>query len=139
MKINGMEIQDETTYYIKVDQENNSESWWHVIHRYPNLYAALADETVYGVYDEIAVSGKLLKFLVGLPGWNDPDAPEFAPNPLMVSDERITERDPDPEEPDAGGVLDLTDRPLEWWLQHEPETETANHVEPATEDGCEKM
>lgn len=77
---------------IAVDYENFSQSWWDAA----RVALANDDPVARRIADLLAVGGEtsvtctlaeaalIRRWAEGLPGWNDEDAPEFAPHPLIV-------------------------------------------------------
>ena len=60
---------------LRVDWENNSETFWDWFHqRFPYAWGK----------ELFFVSPEVFKEITEAPGWEDPDAPVYAPNPLIV-------------------------------------------------------
>ena len=72
-------------FLIQVDLENNDPRWWSELRASddPNLAWVCATLERH-VHDTIRVPLDLLQKLQALPGWSDPDAPAYAPHPLVV-------------------------------------------------------
>jgi len=80
---------------IRVDHENNGETFWEHVNSYDVIHmASISDEARSAVAPlltdsevrEIEVTNKigeeLIDWFATLPGWEDADAPEYAPHPL---------------------------------------------------------
>ena len=63
---------------VRVEYENNSEVFWDAIREHP----ALKSLPICDGADECEITPKQFALIQALPGWNDPDAPEYAPHPL---------------------------------------------------------
>lgn len=63
---------------VKVDYENNSEIFWEAL----RAHSELSRLPIADYADECEITPKQFALIQALPGWNDPDAPEYAPHPL---------------------------------------------------------
>jgi hypothetical protein len=86
---------------IKIDYENNAEAWWQAASEIdsrtwgePYREAAKALRRLAGgrdpehdSLDEVetsATEAQIVAVAKSLPGWADPEAPEYAPNPIVI-------------------------------------------------------
>lgn len=62
---------------VRVDDENNSEAWWDAVRTAaPSIAEALSRDS------EARISRDAYAAIRALPGWDDDEAPEYAPHPL---------------------------------------------------------
>ena len=84
LKILNVGLKDITI--LQVDWENNSEDFWDWFHRrFP-----------YAEFESFFIAPpKVIDEITSAPGWEDPEAPKYAPNPLIViepdNDEEMVE------------------------------------------------
>lgn len=80
-----------TSLIVRPDDENNAEAWWDALHEYlaePNLAESEAVDALRRLAHgagEVELTDGVEEFdrvVTGLPGWDDPEAPEYAPHPL---------------------------------------------------------
>ena len=82
-----------TSVTVRVDYENNTEAWWDAFRAAlpglqdsdPELYSlclVLDRGNEIEITDPAAIE-RFDRFVTGLPGWADEDAPEYAQNPLV--------------------------------------------------------
>ena len=63
-----------STLLLQVDWENNSEAFWEWFSaRFPYAWGK----------ELFFVSPEVFKEITEAPGWNDPEAPDYAPHPLV--------------------------------------------------------
>lgn len=63
---------------VSVDGENNAEAWWDALRQHPE--GAAIEQAI----ERGSLTAQQLATCRSLPGWASPDAPEFAPHPLLV-------------------------------------------------------
>lgn len=71
-----------------VDMENNNDDWWAAARTHPpsELEPLLNDPDTDAVIVPLPRGAELARWAASLPGWKDPDAPPFAPHPLIIED-----------------------------------------------------
>ena len=85
-----MTTETEKVFRIAVDQENGNEAFWECYHdevgggSYSDAMARLSLDEFLIV--TAAERDQLLSHFKTFPGWNDPEAPTYAPHPLTVTE-----------------------------------------------------